>query len=525
MAIWKVPYGPNEAEADVRFRLDTPFGSADGTLGAKGMAKCTALQLRLVVAVMAAAPIGLHAQEAREMTTADFNRALALRSEADVSTTLTKLSDGRVSLKTRDGFVEVLTQRKDYSRFLNLEADVKVKGVNDLGFYITEVRPRPSPTWERLSLQQRAMFPEVNAAQDRLKATVTRAMTDGDSMANIQAAKEAANDLEESLHDAYANLPPEERRQQGRSLVDQGSELKQFKRDYFRTDYNERYPPQTYQRIFANTRGALALRLRGESQPQCSGVLVADNLVLTNRHCVSNVAASEMEVVFDYEDDLDGNRLPARAFPVSSIKFRGGEPYLDFSVLEIGPDTTGVLPGQVYPAQCIAKDTPKHKDAIYVVGFPLGQPRVVHDNTHVYFPFRISSDEYIKIEFSVREEFKPGAEEDQAYIDGKIKEFHDSYKQRIDGGNTIFEYYSKRFDEQPTIGVDSDTYPGNSGSPAFHRRTHALVGLLFDGHRTSSAPWRPGWRTHEAVLPVTKIIEAMEAQEPGWFSSQAICLR
>src|SRR5690606_1527921 len=157
-----------------------------------------------------------------------------------------------------------------------------------------------------------------------------------------------------------------------------------------------------------------------------------------NRHCVANFEASQLEVVFDYEADLDGNHLSPRVFPVSGVRFRGGEPYLDFSVLELSPDESGVLPGTVYPPQCISSAGPKHKDAIYVVGFPLGQPRVVHDNTHVFFPFRITDREYIDIEISVRKEFPPGPQEDQAYREGKIREFHDSYKQRNEGGQTIY---------------------------------------------------------------------------------------
>lgn len=478
----------------------------------------------IIAAALVASPAGVQAQTARAMSTAELNRSLSDRSEARLSTELTKTSDGRVLLKTSDGVIEVQAPAGDASRFMNLQADVVVQDRNDLGAVITEIRPRPSPVWENLSTDQKARFPRVNLAQSRLKQVVGQVVNRPQEPV-AQAALQAADNLEQSLVDAYAELPPEERKEQGRVLVDQHAELMRFEQDFFRTDHNERYPPQTYQRIYANTRGALALRIKGESQPLCSGVLVANHLALTNRHCVANVEAGQLEVVFDYEEDLDGNPLSPRTFPVSGIKFRGGEPYLDFSVLEIAADAAGVLPGQAYPPQCISTAGPKHKDAIYVVGFPLGRPLVVHDNTHVYFPFRITEKEYITIEISVREEFRPGPEEDQAYLDGKIKEFHDSYLKRTEADQTVFEYYSKRFDEQPTIGVDSDTYPGNSGSPAFHRRTHALVGLLFDGHRTTTEPWRPGWRTHEAVLPITKIIEAMDQQEPGWFDSQQICTR
>jgi hypothetical protein len=489
------------------------------------MRRCLLLYAGITAALLIAAPDCGYAQAVSPMSTADFERTLLQTRQLKMTTTLSKQSDGRVALRTQDGIIELDTKLIDITRFVNLPAEVKVEQLNDFPATVTEVKPRPSPTWEMLSLQERRAFPEVDAAQNRLKLAMGRTLIRGSGSAEFSTAQNAAGELERKIKDSYASLDAASRRLRGRTLVDQHAEVRRLQRDFFRKDYNERYAPETYQRIYANTRGASALRLKGEDLPLCSGVLIAKHLVLTNRHCVTHADATQMEVVFDYEEDLQGKRMNQRSFPVSHIRFRGGEPFLDFAILEVARDTNGAIPGEIYPPQCLSMSPPKHMEAIYVVGFPLGQPRVVHDNAHVYFPFQVDSNEYVRIEISVREELKSGPEEDQSYIDGKLREFIDSYKPRMENGAIVYEYYSERFGDQPTIGVDSDTYAGNSGSPAFHRRTHALVGLLFDGHRTSDEPWAPGWRTHEAILPVLKIIEAMNAQEPGWFASQEICMR
>lgn len=464
-------------------------------------------------------------QEARAMSTAEVNQSITATRQAKISTTLSTSSGGRLLIKTSDGEIEAQPGTTLPSRFINLPADVKVQDFNDLGLLITEIAPKPSPTWESMSLPQRRAFQGVDQAQGRLKAAMTQALTNEGNESSYLAAHRALGDVKSEIVMAYGQLSAAERQQRGRLLVDSHSEMEQLERNYFRKDYNERYAPETYQRIHASTRSAAALRVKGQPLPQCSGVLISKNQFLTNRHCVSTQDASQLEVVFDYEEDLQGTPMPHRTYPVSAIRFRDGDPFLDFSILELGPDAAGSQPGDVYPSQCIARSEPKHKEAIYVVGFPLGEPRVVHDNTHVYFPFRINEDEYFRLEISVREEFRPGAEEDQAYADGKIREFMDSYRQVLISGTPMFEYYSQRFGRQPTMGVDSDTYAGNSGSPAFHRRTHAVVGLLFDGHQASNQPWAPGWRMHEAVLPASKIVEAITSQDPTWISAQGICFR
>ncbi len=350
-----------------------------------------------------------------------------------------------------------------------------------------------------------------------------RALAPDASEADMRQLKDAAEAAQQQVVAAYKALPEEQRSDQ-RALVEQHAELRRLEKSLYGRD--DRYPPQTYERIYANSRGAFALRAKAEERPRCSAVLIGEKLALTNNHCILEEAPDEFVAVFDYEDDLSGNELPRRRYPVADIRLtdedaRGN---LDFVLLELGADEDGTLPGARYPVQCLSPATVRRDEPLYVVGYPLGEPRTVHDNTFVYFPYRLSEDEYIELKLLVSAEFDSIAAEDRSYREGKLKEFTDSYRRNENGGNPFYEYISVRFGGQPTIGVDSDTYRGNSGSPVYHRRTHAVVGLLFDGQEDLSQPWAPGWRSHEAVLPMAKIIERLDAAAPEWRSDPRVCV-
>ena len=118
---------------------------------------------------------------------------------------------------------------------------------------------------------------------------------------------------------------------------------------------------------------------------------------------------------------------------------------LDFVVLELGPNTEGKFPGDVYRPQCLSLAEPQRDDPLYVIGHPLGDPRTVHDNTFVYFPHRVTPEEYAELKMLVSQEFDSIAAEDASYNDGKLKEFRDSYQLRENGGDPWYEYVSVRF--------------------------------------------------------------------------------
>jgi hypothetical protein len=192
----------------------------------------------------------------------------------------------------------------------------------------------------------------------------------------------------------------------------------------------------------------------------------------------------------------------------------------DFAVLEVGVDTPdGNHAGDLYPVQCLSLSRVKRDDPLYLIGHPLGDPRTVHDNTFVYFPFRVTELEFTELEMAVRSEFL-GSDDELM----RLGEFRDSYQQRNLGGQTVYENFSLRWQLQPTIGVDSDTFHGNSGSPTYSRKTHRVVGILFDGEDDLDNPWQVGWRAHEAVLPIEAVVDRLDAVHPQWRNWQGVCI-
>ena len=387
---------------------------------------------------------------------------------------------------------------------------------------LKDVELQASKRWNDRSPAWRARYGKLDSAQKKLDEAAQSALTESASESDLKRLKQSVEEAQKEAVQAYRALPASQRQEQ-RAIVEQHAELRRLDKSLYGLDRDDRYPPQAYEKIYANSRGAFALRVKGQDKPRCSAVLIGEKLALTNNHCILEEAPDEMEAVFDYEDDLSGQHMAAKSFPLTDIRLTAEEERgnLDFALLELGPNADGALPGKVYPVQCLSMRQVKRDDPLYVVGFPLGQPRTVHDNAFVYFPFRVMADEYAEIKMLVSAEFDSIEAEDASYREGKLKEFVESYRLQDDGS---YEYISERFGNQPTIGADSDTYHGNSGSPVYHRRTHAVVGLLFDGQEDLTEPWAAGWRAHEAVLPITRIVQRLDSAAPGWRDDPRVCV-
>lgn len=289
--------------------------------------------------------------------------------------------------------------------------------------------------------------------------------------------------------------------------------------------FDDSFYPETYQKIYENSKGGVAIKYKSSWEPHCSGSLISKSLVLTAKHCVS-AGKTHLETLFNYETGLGNTPKSPEVFAIEHImqpKPPAGQSLtLDFAILRIKKNNTNQYPSENYPIQCIRKGPLRHKEPLYVIGHPQGKRRIVSDNSFVYFPFRVTKEDFNNLTMIVDIEA-------EVRSNNQIRqEFLASYKDNtvIIDGVTMFENYSKKFKNQPTIGIDSDTFEGSSGSPVYHKKLHSIIGILIDGENdTQESPYIPGWYRHEWVLPMEAIIPNLENVLPDWENEDGICIK
>lgn len=391
---------------------------------------------------------------------------------------------------------------------------------------VESIKLQAADSWEQKSANMKLRYEKVTQAHVALDGLAEKALSSEATPQDLDALAQGVEVAQNTLIEAYGQLEAGDRQEQ-RVLVEQHRELQSANKALYGVNRDDRYPPETYSRIYANSRSAFALAVAGEETPRCSAVLIGRKLALTNNHCLQESIPEELEARFDFEMDLEGTPLSTRTFPIRQflISTEEARGKLDFVLLELGVDESGKLPGDHYSSQCLSLKHVARDDALYVIGHPLGGPRTVHDNAFVYFPFRVSPEQLIELEILVRSEFDTFEAETESFREGKLKEFKESYREVNEEDATWYEYFSSRFGDQPTIGADCDTYRGNSGSPVYDRHSHLIVGLLFDGQDDLGEPWRPGWRAHEAILPMTLVVSQIRTALPEWSAAEdGVCL-
>lgn len=406
-----------------------------------------------------------------------------------------------------------------YAQRIPFEYQVTLEEEGDAGVRVQPEKLTAVQRWDESRFSTKESLTAVENAYRQLdERAITMASADATEQ-DAQAFGQQLKATKEELAVAYRAAGDSDMETQHR-LIENYTELQRTGKALYGINRDDRYPPEAYQRIFENSRGSLAI-LRRNRDVHCSGVLMARDFVLTNHHCIEGFFTNELQVRFDYEERIDGSMLPTRTLPVvRQVPMTTAERKWDFTVLEVGTDSDGNHAGDLYPVQCLSLFRVQRDDPLYLVGHPLGEPRTVHDNTFVFFPFRVTGLEFTELEIAVRAEFL-GADDELE----RLAEFRQSYRERSENGQPVFENFSLRWGRQPTIGVDSDTFHGNSGSPAYSRNTHLVVGILFDGEDDLDDPWDVGWRAHEAVLPIGVVVDRLDNVHPQWRDWDGVCVR
>ena len=111
----------------------------------------------------------------------------------------------------------------------------------------------------------------------------------------------------------------------------------------------------------------------------CSGFLIADDLLMTNQHCVSDQAVCETTVaIFGYQFDTEGHLPPGRQHRCLSVEDTSYE--RDVAVLKLAG-----APGKEWGQLQFAAKDPVDKEELIMIQHPAGQPKQVSRKDCVVF--------------------------------------------------------------------------------------------------------------------------------------------
>ncbi len=291
----------------------------------------------------------------------------------------------------------------------------------------------------------------------------------------------------------------------------------------------ENYDPWRYDAIFRQARAAVAIGEPGDSTSRCSGVLIAEDLVLTAGHCFGGDSPKDpaaLEVWFGYSRLPNGNLQTLQRRPIVELvapspkllpKMIAGafdSQLLDYAVVRFARGAADRLtPADVSP-QCLRNTSLDKNDPVYVVGYPEGAPQMVHDSARVYLPFRVfDGDTFFRLRLDVEADLLDSP--DRATF---MKQFDDSYQtvEETASGVKYRYFYHVQDGNQPHMGIVANTFRGDSGGPVYERgRNQCVVGVLVSGAEDIGVRLNASWERHESVLPMMAILKDAERHAPG----------
>jgi hypothetical protein len=291
---------------------------------------------------------------------------------------------------------------------------------------------------------------------------------------------------------------------------------------------NDNYDPWRYAVIYRQSASVVAIGEPGETTARCSGVLIATDLVLTAGHCFDGSdpkAPDELEIWFNFAKPGPGVLRPERVVRRKIVELVSPAPahlsemmdgafgasLLDYAIVRFAkPADQPLKPDNAEP-QCLRTRHLNKGDAVYALGFPRGEPMMVHDNARVYLPYAIRrGEQFTQLRLDTEADLLGSSQRAEL-----MAEFDKSYELGVE--NKIEKYFLHHIKDggQPRMGIVADTFRGNSGGPVYDREHgQCVTGILLLGAPDTGVRRTVNWKEHERVVPISAIMDEIRATAP-----------
>ena len=257
-----------------------------------------------------------------------------------------------------------------------------------------------------------------------------------------------------------------------------------------------RRSPQFYRSVGRDAGAAVAVvRLGGIIG---TGFLISREWLLTNRHVVAGILDLRTSTAVEFDREEPASTLPSEQRSCEIVDERIAEPAspLDLAALKF-KCRSGFPPSWDGRILRLATRETSLNEGVYVVGHPFSGPKQVVDNAFVRYPYRLSS--------SARAGLR------QLSTEPGERALFDRFYEPCEQNSWCYRSSPARWGAAgdapsiPTVGFDSNTAPGNSGSPVLSVADHTVVGVFFGGARDYAVQGRWSFTRHEAAIPAAAI--------------------
>ena len=389
---------------------------------------------------------------------------------------------------------------------------------------VSELVRLPSASSMNTIEQGHAAAAPIAQAYRAVVATRGRVIGEPSSAANAEAFRRAGANYRAAYNRNWRALAtPEERARAARTYTAL-SRQSQLKAVY---GVVTNFPPLSYRQIYHYSQRVVGIEINGERV--CSGIALDAEWIMTAGHCLARAPLSDAVVV---SFNTGGNQeLRVRGledrWPASIPGARISDP-LDYVFLRIEPSAP--LREQIASLDaeagsnglrplCLLTENLPYRRPVFAIGHPLGQDKTVHDYAYVWFPHRLSQNDFDQVESETYAQAEDVARqiEDTGYADRAREALRRAYRRSEQNGEISFTYMLPLDDTadgpaRPSFGIDTDTFSGDSGAPVFDRKTQCIAGVFGGGEDDQLVALQASWREHEFATPIAAILEHARQQ-------------